>query len=324
MKKSGISLSYTANEKYQNSPRSWYLHYDRGLREIVTGSALPFGSAFDVAQGELLTNKNLEAAQDVFLKMWKSQQINGVYENLAKTDKVRWSKADYDAVILTEDDKKLIEKGNDKSWVSMRRKGVLMLEAYRDQVLPHLKNVVSTQEYVKIENGEGDIIRGYIDLIAEFELDKDLVMSYDKDTALRDSLLALEKYNGQKLLIDNKTTSVKYKEDSVKTSKQLATYLESPTLDQDVFYAAYFAVPKKFRTTKLPKIPIQIIIDEVLQETTDMIFNEYQDTLRGIKLGEFPCTKQCTKTPWGCCYEKYCDSEGKDLTGLVYVGKDKK
>lgn len=324
MSKSGISLSYTANEKYQTSPRSWYLHYDRGLREAVTGSALLFGSALDVAQGELLTNRDLDKAKEVFLKLWKSQQINGKWANLGTSKDIKWSKSDMDENILEDSDKKLIAKGNTPAWASLQRKGLLMMEAYNEQVMPHLKNVVSTQEYVKIENGEGDIIRGYIDLIAEFELNEDVVNTYTEDEALKQSLLDLKQYNGQKLLIDNKSTSIKYKEDSVRTSKQLATYLESPTLDPDIFYAAYIAVPKKFRSRKLPKVPIQIIIDEIPQETTDMIFQQYQDTLKGIKLGEFPCTKECTKTPWGCCYEKYCNSEGKDLTGLIYVGKDKK
>jgi len=323
-KMSKIKVSYTANEKFQVSPRSYYLHYLRKLREEVVGSALPFGSVFDTAQGTLLMERDLEKSKSIFTKLWKSQQINGKWENMSTTNKVRWSKSDYDENILTEEDKALISKGKaNQAWVSMHRKGILMLEAYSEQVLPHLKKVVSTQGYVKIENEEGDLIRGYIDLIAEWELNKEVAVSYkDTDLNLTKSLLELEKYNGEIVVFDNKTASQKYKEDSVRTSRQLGTYIQDTNIPEEVKYAGYIVVPKKFRKNKLPKIPIQVIIDDIPKEIIEDIFDEYEDTIKGIKLGEFPCTGDCKKTPWGCCYKKFCESEGQDTTGLIYVGKD--
>ncbi|PCI45924.1 MAG: hypothetical protein COB41_00610 [Proteobacteria bacterium] len=286
------------------------------------GSALFFGSVFDAAQGVLLMEKDIKKAHGVFEKLWKSQKINGKTEKLSTTDKVKWSKADMDEFILTDEDKALIEKGDvTPQWVSMRRKGHLMLDAYNEQVVPHLKEVISTQQYVKIENEDGDLIRGYTDLIAVWELNEEVANSIE-DEKLRESILELKKYNGQVIIFDNKTASQKYKEDSVKDSRQLGTYVENPLLDFEVELAGYIVVPKKFRKQKLPKIPIQIIIDKVDSDVVEEIFEEYEDSLKGIKLGDFPCTRECTKTPWGCCYAKYCSSGGEDTTGLVYVGKD--
>lgn len=309
----GINISYSANEKYNVSPRSWYLHYQLRLREKVMGSALFFGSAMDDALNALIMNKFTTDKKvdpvDVFLKSWSRAKIHGKSVNLKKTKLVRYSKADLDLDIIDNaEDQKLLKTAN-AEWVSLRRKGLMMLEAYEKQVLPHISDLEAVQKYIKIENEDGDKIIGYIDLISKFKVNDDVEHDLDH----------LKKYNDKLIIFDNKTSSIKYKEDSVLTSRQLATYAEAPDVpDHD--YEGYIVIPKKIRKKKEPLIPIQIIIDKVDHELVDSMFEEYGQTIQGIKLGNFPCTG-CEKSIWGCPYKKYCESGGHDTTGLIIVPK---
>lgn len=311
----GIKISYTQNEKYQMSPRSWFLHYMLKLREAKTGSALVFGNAVDQALNNLITNKfdkQDATAEEVFRTAWKKQDINGNSVNLATTDLVKYSKADLDLDLLTDDDRKAIEKKlASPEWLSLQRKGLAMLKAYEEQVLPHLSDLHKIQQYVKIENSEQDQIIGFIDLIAKFKV----------NDSGKHELDHLKKYNDKLIIFDNKTTSIKYKDDSVATSRQLGTYAEAPNVAEHD-YEGYIVIPKKFRKEKEPKIPIQIIIDKVDPEVVKSTFDSYSSTIEGIKLGKFNCTG-CRNTPFGCAYKTYCSTDGKDTTGLIYI-KDKK
>ena len=58
-----VKLSYTANAKYQLSPRAYYLHYLLKLREEKVGSALAFGNAMDLAINSMLKNKQLHLSE---------------------------------------------------------------------------------------------------------------------------------------------------------------------------------------------------------------------------------------------------------------------
>lgn len=308
-----IRLSYTAMTKYKESPKKYYLHYMLGLREERVGSALPFGNAIDEGLNTLLLTKDLEKARDAFLSQFQTFDWNGEKVELATANCIKWSKADLAPEILLEADSAEIKTGANPSWVSLKRKGEMILEAYREQVLPHFSEVLAVQKYVQIQSDENAMIQGYVDLIARFQL----------DPTVENPNLLLSEWNGKILIVDNKTSSLKYKEDSVKTSEQLGTYMEVDSYEYEVDAAAYIVIPKNFRKKKEPLIPIEIIIDEVSPETLEKVFSDYEKVLNGVKLGDFPCTKQCLNSPFGCAYKRYCDSNGEDLTGLVYVKENK-
>lgn len=331
----GINISYSANEKYQMSARSWYLHYQLRLREKVMGSALFFGSAMDDALNTLIENKFSTGGQrdpkDVFIESWSKANIHGKSVSLKKTDLVRYSKADLDLDIIdNEEDQKLLKTAKPE-WVSLRRKGLMMLEAYEKQVLPHLIDLHTVQQYITIPNEDGDAIIGYVDLIAKFKVNEEIVAEFEKLALSENNAIAkeaklelenlkhLSQYNDKLIIFDNKTSSIKYKEDSVLTSRQLATYSEAPDVPEHD-YEGYIVIPKKIRKKKEPLIPIKIIIDKVDHELVDSMFEEYGETIQGIKLGNFPCSG-CEKSIWGCPYKKYCESGGHDTTGLVTVPK---
>lgn len=313
-----ISLSYSANNRYKDSPRAWYLHYMRRLRPEQTTSALVFGTAIDAALNQMIENKFNKEQKDyikTFEVLMKKQKVNNKMVDLRTSDAIKFYKSDVlDDFFLTDEDKKLLEKYK-KEWVSLRRKGLMMLKAYQEQVMPHLSELHSIQTYVNIPNNEGDKIIGFTDLIARFEINSEAENAKD--------LEHLSDYNGKLIIFDNKTSSIKYKEDSVRLSEQLGTYKENPKVDEEIDGEGYIVLPKKFRKQKKPMIPIQIIIDKVDPTIVESIFESYGKTIQGIKMGDFPCTQNCLKSPFGCVYEKYCKSDGKDLEGLVYVGKEK-
>jgi|CXWL01.1.fsa_nt_gi hypothetical protein len=313
-----IRISYTANEKYQNSPQAYFLHYVKRIRERVVGSALPFGNAIDNAINEILRNKMnnkplMENVVSIFEKAVTFQTINGIEEDFRTSENIKFYKNDVDEDILIEEDQDLLDKAYHIGWVCLRRKGLLILDAYIKQAMPHLKKIISVQDTVAISDEEGNSISGFIDFVAQFELDESVINPLTDEGQ---AMLALKKYNGKIIIFDNKTSSQRYKEDSVRLSKQLATYFENPSSNYNAEFAGYVVIPKKFRKKKEPKIPIEFIIDKINDETVDDIFAEYADTIAGIKAEQFQCHMgACQASPFGCPYMRYCQSGS--MEGLV-------
>ncbi|MDX1373861.1 MAG: PD-(D/E)XK nuclease family protein, partial [Nitrososphaeraceae archaeon] len=79
------------------------------------------------------------------------------------------------------------------SWLSLRRKGHLMLEHYKNEIMPKIKRVHSIQKKVELPNDDGDEMIGYIDFEAELHDYPELGI----------------------ITIDNKTSSKKYKKTDI-------------------------------------------------------------------------------------------------------------
>jgi hypothetical protein len=299
----GIQLSFSAAQRYNTSPKSYYLHYVLRLRPKDLSSALFFGSAIDLAVNYMLQTKKdgkeiyLDIAQGIFSDAWTWGEINSVTVNLSEPGVIKYSKADYDESILTDDDKKDLEtRGEDPSWISLKRKGFMILEAYRDQILPRIKEVKFVQKDIKLENDSGDSFIGFVDFCAVWE-------------------------DGRTIIFDNKTSSIKYADDSAGISEQLATYFEATKEELKVDAVGFIVIPKKMRKQKLPLVPIEVVIGEINEKIVNDTFLMYDDVLEGIKAEKFECSrndpKGCCSAPWGCGYKTYCMSGGKDTTGLV-------
>lgn len=302
-----IQLSYSAAQKYLLSPRAYYLHYILRLRPSELSSALFFGNAMDLGLNTILTQKmkdkpiDTSVAKDIFLKAWESQDVDGKKIVFSEPGTIKFSKTDQDETFLNETDiDDITVNGLDPAWVSMRRKGLMMIDAYVDQVLPRIKKVHFVQKHIKLTNQTGDSFIGFIDFCATFDNDKTYIM-------------------------DNKTSSIKYKSDSVNTSEQLSTYYEAMREELNLDGAGYVVIPKKFRKQKIPFVPIEIQFGEINEELIAKTFQMYDEVLHGIKMGRFECNpEKCAQVPWGCGYRRYCESNGQDLTGLKYFSKDKK
>lgn len=305
-----VQLSFSAAQKYKTSPRAWYLHYVLRLREKNLSSALFFGAALDQALNALLEARRdgrelpLAVAQEIFTAAWTTAKVDDKEVDLSVPGVVKFSKADGDLSILTLDDKAEIETTfRDEVWVAMKRKGLMMIEAYVEQILPRIKEVIFVQKDIRLENEHGDVFVGFVDFCAVWE-------------------------DGRTILFDNKSSSVVYDPNSATNSEQLATYYEATRDEVKVDAVGFIVLPKKVRKKKAPLIPIDVVIGDVSEEVIEKTFRMYDEVLDGIKNERFECTRHledgCCSAPWGCTYRNYCLSGGKDTTGLVFHKEKKK
>lgn len=303
--KKELRLSHSGAGKFTQCPRKWYLHYIEKLRSPKMGSALFFGNALDDAFSRLLLDKKSHLTEDEKLglkftpeqifanKMVEAKNDAGQIVQLPKSNLADYYTSDFDAALFSNETVALVaqmEKSLDKlskivafheecksnlnprnkqkrrltddeyvlynyiNWLSLNEKGKLMLEAYKRQVFPHISEVSAIQKEIEIPNGDGDSIVGKIDLVASF---------IDKPK--------------QQFICDNKTSSQPYKDDSVATSEQLATYCEA----EGNFNAAYLVVEKKIRA-KEPKVRTQVIKGTVGEELLQKTFDNYENVRYAI------------------------------------------
>lgn len=199
------------------------------------------------------------------------------------------------------DQKDALEDGK-TPWEWFKHKGEIMLDAYYEQVLPKIKKVIAIQEEISVKNTDKDEFTGKIDAIVEWE-------------------------DGRIILLDNKTSSISFEDDSVQKSPQLGTYFEILKDKYKLEAAGYVVIPKRLRKKKKPVCEISVYIGNVNADVIDKTFNDYDKVLSGIKSGTFPCTRQdrksgCCSMPWmPCPYQKFCSSNGKDTSGLEWKKK---
>jgi hypothetical protein len=117
------------------------------------------------------------------------------------------------------------------AWVSMKKKGEIMLNSFFDQALPKIKGLVSmdgkpaVQVRIDISSDTGDSLIGYADYIVELQ-------------------------DGRIVILDCKTAASAYEEHSLLTSEQLKTYAA--------------ALASKFPTT--PEIGYLVLIKKLSVE----------------------------------------------------------
>lgn len=155
--------------------------------------------------------------------------------------------SDYPVVLLIKDIKKMKDQSfmrdltleeeqflHYANILCMNRKGHLMLESFHSNILPHITEVISTQFKIDVENGSGDTITGYIDLVCRmsgYKLPSGRLLT-DEDV----------------VVADVKTAGVTFwsKLDDLSSSDQLETYVCSPQI-QSVYptnLISYMAVAK--------------------------------------------------------------------------------
>lgn len=292
----GIRLSHSAKELYLRCPLAYYMHYFLNLRSKTTNSALPFGNAIDSGLNTLLLTYNVREAQDAFEKAWSFGKINNEEISFKFTDLIKFSKADLDESLLTENILK--QPINVQSWESLLNKGMMMIDTYAKEILPKIDKVLSVQERIALPNGNGDVITGLVDFVARFK-------------------------DGSVLICDNKTTSVKYDSNKLNESaQQLATYDEALSEKYKTNGVAYVVVDKKIRK-KDPRVRIDIISGKINEEMKKKTFDEYDQVLYSIKMGQFQSNNPNCNNYFGTCIcDKYVKSDGTNLEDLVEIKKE--
>jgi len=326
-KKAPIRVSNSSTNALSDCQQYYKFQYVDRIRPETTGSALIFGSAIDNALNTMLEEKLLspiltnKTPEQVFLESMSTIEINDVKHEGKGLTLITYSKGDFDLDLLTEDDiaelskeisseigdfvqschyyKGELEENEIRlfskiGWMCLYRKGLMLLSAYREDILPTIDYVVSVQEKVELVNDSGDILVGVIDAIIKFK-DDDIIY-----------------------ICDNKTSSTPYKESDLYNSKQLATYSEYKQNP----YVAYLVLEKKIRKNE-PRVRTQILKGKLTNELMEKIFLDYQRDLDIIKKGIFEKNhKKCynffgKKCPFfGICKEGSMD-------GLVKLGERK-
>lgn len=294
-----INVSYSALECFDQCSEKYRLRYEERLSSEKISSPLFFGTAIDAAVELLLLKKKVnltekeldlllnEDAYSMFDKTMREQ--NGIL--LERNPLCDYFYSDFDANLLLPEDFKALTKAypsitdweeffayckryikthgelkpgskiafNNLCWLSLYRKGEMMLKAYERDILPEIAEVFDIQKEIELINDSGDKLRGKIDFIASFKDDPTV-----------------------RYLVDNKTSSEAYKSDSVANSIQLAIYCEAEACDR----AAYAVMEKKMRL-KEPKARTQLIKDSVPDEHRQKVFDKVENQLNNISQRKF-------------------------------------
>lgn len=270
-----MRISHSAKETYTTCGFKYFLHYYRKLRSTTLKSSLTFGDAIDVGLNHLLKTRNLDEAVERFEHRWKTNAYG-------KT--MSYSKSDLEEHLVED------VPNEEKNYESLMRKGKILLKEYNTQIMPRIKEVIDIQIDRVVANEDGDELVIKTDFICIWE-------------------------DGRRVLFDNKTSSVRYEDDSVATSPQLSIYYEQLKNEYNLDAAGYIVIPKRINKKKEPLALIKIIIDNVSDDTVQKTLASYDQVLTSIKAAEFPKNHDNCKTVFGLCdYYKLCHQN--DKTGL--------
>lgn len=235
---------------------------------MIQSSALCFGNALDIALNNLLQGK--QDYHSTFDHEWDKCRVF----------KIDYYKSDLDVSLLSEEELKLSK--DEQNFLSLRYKGHKLLDSYKEQILPRIKEVISIQEELLIngfdEDGNltEDTIYGKLDLIAMIETESGEIV---------------------KALLDNKTTSEPYSKNSVQKKDQLSLYACGFS---DIEWFGYLTLNKKNYST-------QVIIDRIGDEKKQEVINKFVDSLDKIKNNCFDKNKKaCYAFNRPCEFWSHC------------------
>lgn len=221
-------------------------HYIDKIRPTGTTSALLFGSAIDVAAEHFLLNGDKEQAIAKFVETWTKQEINGKLEDIQTSSEVQFHANDFDSELLSESDHKLIikntvyetssdlvEAGRSEkvilaNWLSLYRKGLLIINAFIDWAEKNIEEVLEAQCMIELEDEAGNEITGKADFVVKMK-------GYDVP-----------------VLVDLKTAARYYDRNSVKVSEQLSLYYFylRNTKYPEMKRAAYLVLQKQIKKNR--------------------------------------------------------------------------
>lgn len=218
------------------------------------------------------------------------------------------------------------------NYMSLRRKGHLMLEAYIRDIIPRIEEVISVQEKVELGDAENSFV-GYVDAIVRLSGYPDPI------------------------ILDNKTSASPYDENKVLDSQQLATYCYA----LDLKYAAFGVMLKgiklnvkkvcnncghkgegshktcnneitetndkgkeklvrcngEWTQTYEPSASTQLLVDKVSMKFQELVVDNYGDVNDAIKANIFPKNLNVCNNLYGqkCPYIDLCHNG--DMHNLV-------
>lgn len=298
-----MQLSHSKIQKYKQCPKRYDYYYNKKIRSKELSSSLFFGSAIDDALNVLLLEKKKtftkeesilvqnETPEYVLKKGLTKINFNGKDIVLEDYDYLKFTKADFDKNMFEDEEveafieyyrskkgkksKDDVKKFNQINLESLYKKGLMIIEVYKKEVLPLIEEVYDIQERVSLPNDEGDELIGFIDFTCSF-----------KDEP------------GVKYVVDNKTTSRRYTQDMLDESDQLSIYAEYKGYDK----ICYIAFEKVIRVRE-PRVRYEIIRGSLNNEYLEKTFDNSQNVLLNVREGNFKADYES-----GCkFYGSYCE-----------------
>lgn len=253
-------ISYSAVNTFKKCPSKMYL--SKQYKPIKQTSAFGFGAAVESAVEHLLRGGSLEEAYGIFKDQWKIRPKNKwekakpifdnaeieyynsdfdknliddiaieVFDMWAKEVMGREEQNYFDFVSNVQDKlkqdhpvgQKELRLFNRIMWYCCRKRGPLMIKAFRDELLPIVEEVIACQKPVNITNTDKDRLTGYIDFI-----------------------LKLKDVDGP-VVIDLKTAGKAYEEHDLDASDQLRIYAAAEQINN----IGYLIVRKDIKHDKI-------------------------------------------------------------------------
>lgn len=353
-----MQISHSAKDRFNTCKRSYDLHYNQKIRPVWTTSALLFGGALDLALNEILL-KTGNDPYEVFKTAWSTCEINRQFHSAPACTKILYTTKDFDIDVFTQETyaeiSQRITSGEVKefnyddlvqkkkvdgwmslnsdeqayhnlvNWYSMRNKAKYLIDAYITDIMPEFEKIEVVQKEIAADNGAGDTLKGFIDLIA------------------------VVKGHGQ-VILDNKTSSAPYNRKKLDESEQLSLYAHMEGIPK----IGYIVLVKNLKkdTVKTCKscrhvtesshktcnntvnskrcdgawsevikirVQTQMMIQDVNAETEERMLNNFDSTVQEIHTGEFPMVEDvgtCLRMFGNRCpYYDLCHNQKMD--GLI-------
>jgi hypothetical protein len=367
-----VKLSYSQYSTFAKCSRFWHNQYVEKLSAKESGASLFFGSAVDTSITALL-NKDPNWRQK-FTDRWKTAFYNNKAIDIFDNELVVFANSDFDGDILKPEDQVLmldwakqldlagmgttgtqifkevqkVKKNPYKatteahktffrrcSWLSLQRKGELLIEAFFTQFYPKITKVISTQDHLTIKDPvSGDSIVGVLDMIVELQgYDKPVILDlktagqpYDTETLdISDQLtlyaaMAGDKYNTDQVgyvvlckAIPKDIVAHCSKCNNVKSSQHR-------TCDAGIQATAHTKEVRcggEWIESKIPRPEVQFMVQSKSKQEQELLLQDFSSVAVMCKNGlVFRNTNCCNQWFGGVCpYKNYCWKG--DSTGLV-------
>lgn len=206
----GSAVDEAIMELLRNNPNYLDCFYDRWKKAYSFGTVTPVFDNDDIVYGYGDFDNDILQSQDI-------TQLNQWADELKIRDKNRLSLKKeesetnplhlYSAIVRLKKNSyksptaEQMKYFNRASWLSMKRKGEILISSFKTEFYPKIKKVVAVQERSEIEDPiTKDKITGYIDMVLEIE-------GYDKP-----------------IIFDLKTAARPYTQDQIELTDQLTLY----------------------------------------------------------------------------------------------------
>lgn len=352
-----MKSSYSQNSAYVKCPKSWHYNYVDRLVAPQTGASLPFGSAIDSAVMQLL--EGASDWKQLFFKRWKTMSSFGKQTEVFDNPDITYAHTDFDSDLLDEKDlillkawveelnldsmgsdpvdvykqcgkikknpylhisAKQLQYFNRASWLSLNKKGSILLDAFYTQFFPRIKKVLATQKQSSIKDeNTGDSIVGVIDMILEIDgYDKPIIFDlktaaspYDAETLeVSDQLALYQAMKGNEYNTDQVGYVVLIKN----ISKDVEGYCASCAFKKDGRHKSCNNVINGSRCSgdwiekKVPKPEVQVLIQKKTQQQVSDLLSDFSNVLHSMKSGIVYKNTQACNNWYGakCPYFNLC------------------